>query len=576
MNTHMKARAVMAAIGAAGALGLYALAELAQLGIVSGRPFLALVTATASFFLTLLAMIGPLTLARAALGAAIIAAAVTGLVITAAFGFAEVEDFLDSGSAVCAAIVVALVPMPFWIAGQRAGWRDYQDLFAQSWGIVVRSFAALAFVGLVWAALFLSDGLLQIVGIDLIDRVIGLGPMPWLISGAAFGLGLAVVQELSDYVSPYLILRLLRLLVPVVFAVSTLFLIALPIRGVTAVFGTWSFALILLTMAGAVATLITTVVDQDDAQASQSPLLRQLARAMALLLPIMAGLGAWAVWLRVAQYGWTPERVVAAQIAGLGLGYGGLYAVAVLRGSDWMAKIRQANVTMALALLSLAALTLTPILSAERLSTQSLMTRLEDGRLPVADLEPDLLRRWGVAGAEALAALEARATEPGQEALAQRLAQEGGTEITDRPALLRAIAEAVPLQPETATATRDMYLSALDDTRLQFVLENCARSLPGGGAACVMVVADLNPGLPGEEAILAEYNRGGYVQLTGFQNDFALGPVMRDVLPVAGELPQFSEGEALIRAWQAAPPAAKPVIANQLSGPDGSGLMLAP
>ncbi len=577
MNRQMTARAMLTGTGVAAGLGLYALSELASNGILTGLPLLSLATFVTCFFTALLAMAGPLSVVRAAMGAAIIAGVVTLLLSIAATGFVRAGDVLDSPHAVLGAVILTLVPLPFWIARHGAGWRDYAALFGQAWAIVVRAVAAWAFVGLVWAVILLSDALLKAVGIDLIDRMIDLGPVSWLITGGVLGLGLAVVQELSDYVSPYLILRLLRLVLPVVFVVSAIFLLALPIRGVLGLFGTWSFALTLLTMAGAVATLVTVVVDQSDAEATRSPLLARAAQATALMLPLLAGLGAWAVWLRVAQYGWTPERVFAAQVAVLGVGYGMLYAAAVLRGAGWMARVRQANVVMALALMAMAALAMTPILSAERLSAGSLMARLDDGRMPVADLDAALLNRWGKPGAVARATLEQRATEPGQEALARRLSQasaqpEGG----NRDELLAAVAALLPLQPEGATATRDMYLAALDTYRLIALRESCARQMPGGGVGCVMVIADLQPGLPGEEALLLDYSTGGYVQFTGFHNDALRGPSLREVLPANGALPQYEAGEALIRAWQAAPPPAMPLSLNQLNLPAGGGLILAP
>lgn len=577
MDRQMAARMAMTALGMAAALALYTLWELADAGVLAGRPLLGAGALLGSFCVALLAMCGPLRLPQAGLGAGLIAIVVSALLSLAAMGFVTAEDVIDSPHAVLGAVILTLLPLPFWIAGQRGNWRDYRTLFGESWNIVVRAVAAWAFVGLVWAVILLSDALLGVVGIDLISSLLDVGPVSWLITGGVLGLGLAVVQELSDYVSPYLILRLLRLLVPVVFAVSAVFLLALPVRGMSGLFGNLSFALTLLAMAGAVATLVTTAVDQDDAQATQSPMLAVLARVLALMLPVMAGLGAWAVWLRVAQYGWTPERVFAAQVAVLGLGYGLLYAWAAARGAGWMAGVRQANVTMALALMAVAALAMTPLLSAERLSANSLMARLEDGRLPVAQLDPGLLAGWGKPGAQALATLEQRAAEPGQEALAQRLAEGVPQPSQQDAADLRAeLVQVLPLQPSGATATRDMYLTTLDEFRLRNVLDSCRTALPGGGAGCVMVVADLQPSIPGEEALLVAATPGGFVDYIGFHNDINSGPSIRDAVPVSGVLPQYEAAEALIRAWQAAPPATRPVPMNELALPEGGGVALAP
>ncbi|MDP4032580.1 MAG: DUF4153 domain-containing protein, partial [Pseudorhodobacter sp.] len=179
----MTARVTLTVTGIAAGLGLYALSQMADAGILAGRPLLALAGFAACFFTALLAMAGPLPVVRAALGALIIATGVTVLLSVAALGFVRAEDVLDSPHAVLGAVILTLVPLPFWIAGHGAGWRDYRALFGESWAIVVRLVAAWAFVGLVWAVILLSDALLKGVGINVIDRVIDLGPMSWLITG---------------------------------------------------------------------------------------------------------------------------------------------------------------------------------------------------------------------------------------------------------------------------------------------------------------------------------------------------------------------------------------------------------
>ena len=70
-------------------------------------------------------------------------------------------------------------------------------------------------------------------------------------------LALAVVTELSDYVSPFLILRLLRLMLPPVLLVLAVFLLALPLRGLSGLFGGLSAAATLLAMVAAGATATT-------------------------------------------------------------------------------------------------------------------------------------------------------------------------------------------------------------------------------------------------------------------------------------------------------------------------------
>lgn len=576
MNQMMQRRAGLALMGMGAGLGLYALYRLGETQVLVGRPLLVLGVLVAVFSHGLLAMVGPLRAGRAALGAGALALGVAALVWLASMRFGAAEGVMISPFAALAAGVLALVPLPFWIASHGPGARDYPALFTESWGIVVRMGAAWAFVGVVWGVIFLSDALLQVVGLTVIGDLLEVDVVPWLITGGVLGLALAVVQELSDYVSAYLILRLLRLLLPIVVVVTAVFLLALPVRGLSGLFGGLSVALTLLAMAGAGATLVTTAVDCNEAQATQSTGLAWGARALSLMLPLLAGFAAWAIWLRVRQYGWTPDRIFAAEVAGLGLGYGVLYAGAVLRGAGWMARIRSANITMALALVGLAALTLTPVLNAERISTASQMDRFADGRLTVEALEPWLLQNWGVAGARALDTLRSRALEPGQEALALRLANtsEFATGDESREAVLADVVATLPLQPAGAEATRDIYLAALEIYELQALRTACTSALPGGGKGCVMVVADLLPEVPGEEAILVQRGAGGYLSYDSFAMT-ADTPQRRGATAIGGELPQFDEGVALIRQWQGAPPALTRAPINQIALPMG-GLVLLP
>ena len=82
-----------------------------------------------------------------------------------------------------------------------------------------------------------------------------------------------------------------------------------------------------MTMTVAAATLITTALDSSDAEAAHSPIMQFAARALAVLMPVLGGLAGYAIAIRVGDYGWTPNRVAAAVIAAVVLGYALFYAV---------------------------------------------------------------------------------------------------------------------------------------------------------------------------------------------------------------------------------------------------------
>lgn len=580
MNTPIQHRSLMALIGAAAGVSLYALGEILDGDLLGERLTLALAAFTAVFFFGLLGMAGPVSLLRAAAAALAVATGVAVLLSLAALRFASIDGLANSPIPGTAAFILASLPLPFLIAGFGPGWRDYPALFAGAWGVVVRYGVAWVFVAVVWGVILLSDALFGIVGLTLIEDLLKVDPVPWLITGTVLGLALAVVAEMSEVVTPYLILRLLRLLVPVVLAVLVVFVVALPVRGLSGLLGGLSVAATLMGMAAAAAVLVTSALDDEDASAPASAPMRRATQALALVLPVPAALGAWAVWLRVDQYGWTPDRLFAATVGVMGLAYGVIYALAVLRGPGWMARIRSGNTALALVLIGVAALWLT-VLNPEAISARNQVARLADGRTPVAQLDLYALDRWGRAGAAARVQLEALAAQPGQDALGQRLAdpepaptQPAGPDLAP---LRSALAAVMPLQPRSATAIRDGLLDAATADELQGWTDVCAQSLDTGEPGCVMVVADLLPASPGEEAMLILRDAAnGYMRFEGL---FVMDGLLqyRAVWSSTGTMPDLDEGATLIARLQQTPPAVSPAALNQFSsGPGDAGLALSP
>lgn len=580
MDRQFRQRGIMAGMGAGAGLALWLLTEVLSAGVLEGRPALFVTTLASVFFGCLLVMTGPLHPLRAALSALPVALAAALLLAWASLRFETVDGFLMTDPWL-AGFAIVFLPLPFLIAaGRPEGWRHYPTLFSESWGIVVRSAAAWVFTGVVWGVLWLSDALLGIVGIPLIDTITSVEPLPWLITGTVLGLALAVVSEMSDVISPHLVLRLVRLLVIPVLAVLALFVIALPLKGMDGLLGGVSVALTLLAMAGAAATLVTTALDSTDGAAAHGPVMRGATQALALILPVPAALGGYAVWLRVDQYGWTPDRLFAATVAVIGLGYGISYAAAIIARRHWMARIRAANVWMALVLLAAAALWLTPVLDAERISSRSQLARFEAGETSVAALDLYALSNWGLAGSAARARLEEIAAQPGQDELAARLVEDpsliGPTGGQDRKSILAELDEVMPLQPEGATATRDMLLEAVPDDELAMWADFCRAKMPDGRAGCVFVVADLWPGEPGEEGIALLRDQTGYIRVEGL--GMVAGVAGRhSVWSLDGSMPDQAEGAALIRSLQDAPAPVSAAPLNRLgTGAAGVGLLLMP
>ncbi len=574
MNGLMLRRGRLALTGALAGLCLWLLDEVALRAGVTDRLQFFLTSFAIVFFGAVLAVAGPLALRRAVVVAAPLAAVVAGLLLLASLRYGAVAQFHFADLSFVAAFAISFLALPFLIAASGPGWSDYPALFGESWLLVVRVVVAWVFAGLVWGLIWLSDALLGLVGLGVIDWLMATGgPLAGMITGAALGIGIAVAVENVDLLSPDLILRLMRLLTPLLLAVMALFLVALPVQGFSHLPEGISAAVILLVLAAGAAALISAVVERDDTQAAEGVVIPRAAQGLAVLMPMPVALAGWALGMRVVQHGWTPGRVFGAVLVLLAAGYALLYLLAVMRGAGWRGLVRRANVVMAVATAVAAALWLTPVLNAEAISARSQLARFETGQVTAAELDIAALERWGWPGARAIEQLATLALMPGQDMLAARLAArtQERAESAD-PAVIAHGAEALladlravmPVQPAGATATRDMLLAAIPAMELQSWIDACRSPLPGGERpGCVLVVADLWADAAGEEALVLLREPSGFIRYEGL--GMRGGEVQRrSVVAMGGVLPDRAEGEALIAALQDAPAAISPAPLNML------------
>ena len=419
------------------------------------------------------------------------------LVLIGMGGYAEVEQFLQAPQMWVGMALLPVIAVPFLAAGlsQPGGWRDYRLLFAHSWDIVCAWAAAFVFSGIAWVVLIASSELLGFVGIDIVRDVLTHAPVTVMVTGCLLGLGLAVSSELGSYVSPVLLLRLLRLLTPVLFVVMVVFIVALPFRGTI---GLSLAALCVCAVFGA-STLISAVIAEDDENASPSPLLRAASRGLGLVMPLFAGVAVWAVWLRIDQHGLTPQRVCALTAVLMAAGYAICYFWAVLRRQAWMARVRQANIVMALAMALLAVLWLARLLSPEALSVWSQVSRFEAGLLPPEQVPlSEMQSSWGKPGQRALERLTG-AGGPLEGRLDQALNQEEDDRSEEK--MRQLLVTLLPSLPADH-ALREDLAGNYPGWDVEQVLRSCRVLTPAGHPSCLVVFARLDPALPGELAIV--------------------------------------------------------------------------
>ncbi|MGX9357222.1 hypothetical protein ACS3SW_19225 [Roseobacteraceae bacterium S113] len=498
-------RLAMALIGAVAGLACWLFIDWFDAHHVATRAFWTLVSLVLGGFAVFMALAGPVNLRRAAVGAVGLGAvsALLVFVMLMRYPAGNVENFLPLHAV--AYLVFLGVGTPFVSAALQAsgGWRDYARLFSTAWSIVVRGTGALVFVGIAWVLIFLSNTLLELVGLDVIEQFIEIDGVGFALSGAFFGLAISILDELAEYISPYLVLRLFRILLPPLVCVVAIFLVALPLRGISDLFGNWSTAATMMTVAWAGVTLLTAVLDQDDAAQARSRVLLMSAQAMALMLVPLAGVAAYAVWLRVGAYGWTPDRLAAALIAGALVVYALCYAASILSRDAWGQRIRAVNRYVAMGKIAVAALWLSPVINAEAISSTSQLARFESGAVDLANVPLwELREEWGRAGQAAFARLgDLVAGDPEAETV-YKFAQQAETRYALRRDVeeanlvdLGAVLPGLLWRVGGGPGLSELEISGLNWRQMEEVHQGCLREV-AGHPGCAFYLAPMIEGAP--------------------------------------------------------------------------------
>ncbi|MDT0215756.1 DUF4153 domain-containing protein [Alcaligenes sp. AB3] len=459
------------------------------------------------------------------------------LILQAQGGYAEVALFWRAPQMWVAMGLLATITLPFLaiLVEHPRDWADYRRLFELSWSMVCSWAVALFFCGLAWGVLMACHMLLSFVGIPLLGDVLLEPTVAAVVSGALVGAGLALASD-SDggYLSPILLLKLLRLLTPVLLVVMVVFIVALPWRTGD---GLPLAALCVAAVLGA-STLVSSVVADEDTNASATPLLRASARLLGFVMPVLAGVALWAIGERVAQYGWTPIRVLVTTAALVAAGYGLSYFWASCHPQNWMARVRRSNVGMALVLIVLAIIWLLRIGSPEAISAASQVARLEAGTLSADDFPDTEMRMyWGLPGQRAMDyvveknLLLSRSEEGSEEAVPdQELEVWNIGEDKARQMLLSSLPSSPADHP-----LRQSFIETYPGWDIAYLAKACETRTPGDHAGCLLVFVDLLPDEAGDEAIVLSVNNpmnmgavfvqtaeGGWEKATGFTPGLSL------------------------------------------------------
>ena len=389
----------------------------------------------------------------------------------------------------CYLLLMAMLLLP-WIQqnlNPRQGVTRYARFYGLAWHNALTLLVIFIANGLTWLVLLLWSELFKIVGISFFKTLFF--DTQWFIY-LALGLitALAVILARTQSRLVGAIQKLMTLiatgLLPLVSLLTLLFIVTLPFTGLSAISRHVSAAGLLSTLAFLLLLLMAIVRDPQKISLPFTGALRCLIKTSLLVAPIYVLIAAWALWLRVNQYGWTPVRLHGVLVVMVLLVWTLGYFFSIVRRNGQNPLVLQGKINQAVSLLALVILVLlnSPVLDSWRISVNSHMGRYHSGKITAEQVSLYLLDHSGRTGRAALVSLKNDA-EYMKDAKRKRelLTMLGG----NRDQLfMKDLADNVALAPGTSQPD-EAFWQVVNEDRYRFA--SC-----GEKNACLLTTQDLN------------------------------------------------------------------------------------
>ena len=292
---------------------------------------------------------------------------------------------------------------------------SYSALFLHSWRNFLTLGLSLLFTLAVWAVLMLWAALFKVIQIDFFDDLFVKQWFYYPTLSLAFAFGIIIFRNQAGVIDTITRIQqaLMKFLLVILALVSVLFMLALPFTGLTPLWKTGHGSLLILCLQ-ALMLFFLNAVYQADADSRPYPLwLHRAIYAAVALLPVYSLIACYGLMLRVEQYGWSVSRcwglVLWLILALFSVGY--LWGI--LKKRDlWLLHLSWINVRMGLVLLAMMLLVNSPLIDFRKISVQSQLARLEDGRTLLAAFDLHYFRHdLAKPGYDALQQLKVRYSE---------------------------------------------------------------------------------------------------------------------------------------------------------------------
>jgi len=368
---------------------------------------------------------------------------------------------------------------------------EYRQLLAFSWQQALTMGLLGAFVLAFWLLLLLWGGLFDAIGVGFFKELFKQPAFIYPVTGLVLGFGLVLIRHRIRLVATvqFMCEALIKALLPLAALIVVLFLATLPFTGLQPIWDTGNAALLMMALTLILLFFFNAVLGGNPEQPSYPLPVRLFVFAAIALLPISTLLAAWALWLRIDQYGLTPDRLWAGVILLLTAGYTFSYATLILwKRETSTPHIQTANKCMALVIGCVLVLINTPVADLRSWAAQSQASRLLSGEVKVEEFDFAYLRfSMGAYGVRALHEIEESEFAKDKPEIAKRIAaamvqknrwsEEPIVDKTD----LAAVAELIDVVPTDTTLPEDLLKLIINDqNQCLNATESCqAIKLPG-------------------------------------------------------------------------------------------------
>ncbi|MFB9867099.1 DUF4153 domain-containing protein [Vreelandella sulfidaeris] len=330
--------------------------------------------------------------------------------------------------AFCVALGVALFILALFFrssAASRVWPTAYSPLLNYSWEFALTLAQLALFIGVFWSLLWLGASLFDAIGLDIFETLFSdpvfIYPVTWLV----IGLTLVMIRNRFRLIQSVRQMgeALIKALLPLVALIILLFFSVLPFTGLQPVWDTGSASSILMALMLTLLLFFNVVFHQTHGPSPYPIWLRRIVLLAVMLLPLGSLLAAWALWLRIDQYGLSLDRLWAALLQVLTAAFTVSYSLLLLwRRRSALPYLQRANVSLALLVAVVLIVVNTPLADMRQWVAEHQVKRLLDGLTTVEAFDVDYLRfQLGQPGTLVLKALADSEFAQSQPELARRI-----------------------------------------------------------------------------------------------------------------------------------------------------------